>query len=419
MKKVLIIAHFFLASARIPGLAKYLPEFGWQPIILTKPIGGEPSYRFVLSDDFKRKTRVIETYGYSSPYGKKRLTSKKYSSVRPFLKSLYKYYREIAHYPDLEKGWKPFAIKAGDELLQNEDIDAMISSSSPVTTHIIAKELKKKHKIPWVADFRDLWTQNHNYPYSIFRKFFERRLEIKTLSAADALVAVSSPMAYKLTMLHKGKHVYTITNGFDLEKMSEGKVDLTSKFTITYTGQIYKKQNTEKLLVALRDLIFEGTIDRKDVEVRIFGPKNEQLEKQAGKYALVDVVVHYGIVPREVCFQKQRESQVLWQITWEDPQEKGAYSGKIFEYLGARRPILATGGFGGDVVEELIKETNSGCYCPTTEDVKFALKKLHSEYKLKGLVSYHGNMEKINKYNYREMARKFAGVLEDCKNVPK
>jgi len=398
---------------------KYLPEFGWQPIILTTPLGEKPDYRFGPPDDFKEKNRVIETYGYSSSYGKKRLTSKKYSKVRPFLKFLYGYYREIAHYPDSEKGWEPFAVKASDELLQNEDIDAMISSSSPVTTHIIAKELKEKYDIPWVADFRDLWTQNHNYPYSRLRKLFEKKLEVKTLSIADALVIISSPMTEKLKMLHEGKRIYTITNGFDPEKMSDGKANLTSKFTITYTGQIYTKQDPSKLLVALKDLISQGTMNPKDVELRIFGPKNEQLEKQAEKYGLVDIVMHYGTVPREVCFQKQRESQVLWQITWEDPKEKGAYSGKIFEYLGAYRPILATGGFGSDVVEKLIEETKSGCYCPTIEDVTYALKKLFSEYKLKGAVSYHGNIEKINKYSYREMARKFAEVLEECKNIHK
>jgi len=424
MKKVLIIAHFFLASARIPGLAKYLPEFGWQPIILTKPIGEEPSSRFVLSDDFKRKTRVIETYGYSPrnirAYAREHFDSKKsYKKVKRFLKFLYGRYSEIIHYPDAEKNWKPFAVKAGDELLRNEGIDAMISSSRPVTAHLVAKELKNKYKIPWIADLRDLWSQNANYPYGRIRRFFDQRLELKTLKVADALITVSSPMTEKLRMLHKGKRGYTITNGFDPEKMSDGKANLTSKFTITYTGQIYTKQDPSKLLVALKDLISQGTMNPKDVELRIFGPKNEQLEKQAEKYGLVDVVMHYGTVPREVCFQKQRESQVLWQITWEDPKEKGAYSGKIFEYLGAYRPILATGGFGSDVVEKLIEETNSGCYCPTIEDVTYALKKLFSEYKLKGAVSYHGNIEKINKYSYREMARKFAEVLEECKNIHK
>jgi hypothetical protein len=397
-------------------LAKYLPEFGWQPIILTTPLGENPDSQFGPPNDFKEKNRVIETYGYSSPYGKKRLTSKKYSRIRPFLKFLYKYYREIVHYPDAEKGWRPFAVKAGDELLQNEDIDAIISCSSPVTCHIIAKELKKKHNIPWVADFRDLWTQNHNYTYSPLRKLFEKRLELKTLATADALVTVSQPWTEKLKEMHNVKKVYTITNGFDPDKMSKGKgkVNLTSKFTITYTGQIYRgKQDPSKLLIALKDLISKGTMDPNDVEVRFYGPEDKLLSKNIGEYELSDVVKQYGIVSREMSFERQRDSQILLLFNWEDPVEKGVIPGKIFEYFASQRPVLATGGFGDDVVKMLLNETNSGIYCSTIGDIKRGLRELYSEYRLRNKVKYKGNMEKINKYSYREMTRKFVEILDN------
>jgi len=380
---------------------------------LTTPLGENPDSRFGPPNDFKENNRVIETHDYSSPHGKKRLTSKKYSRIRPFLKSLYKYYREIAHYPDSEKGWKPFAVKAGDELLQNEDVDAMISSSSPVTSHLIAKELKKKHTIPWVADFRDLWTQNHNYSYTILRKMFEKRLELKTLSVADTLVTVSPLWTEKLSMLHKGKKVYTITNGFDPEKMSNGKADLISKFTITYTGQIYTgKQDPSKILIALKDLISHGTINPKEVEVRFYGREDELLSKKIKEYRLSVVVKQYGLISRETSFEKQKESQLLLLLNWEEPQEKGVIPAKIFEYFAAQRPIFATGGFGHDVVEDVLKEINSGTYCSTIEDIKNALKKYYLEYKSKGKVTYNRNTEEISKYSYQGMARKFAEILD-------
>ncbi len=376
---------------------------------MTIPLGENPESRFGPPNDFRENNRVIETYGYSSSYGKKRLTSKKYSRVRPFLKFLYQYYREIAHYPDSEKGWKPFAVKAGDELLQNENIDAIISSSSPVTCHIVAKELKKIHKIPWVADLRDLWTQNHNYSYSPLRKLFENRLELKILSTADALATVSQLWAKELGTLHKRK-AYTITNGFDPDKLSNGKAKLTSKFTITYTGQIYGKQAPSKLLFALKDLISHGDIDPKDVEIRFYGPEDESLAKKTEKYQLSTIVGQYGKVSREISFEKQRESQLLLLLKWEDPKERGWYSGKIFEYLAAKRPILATGGT-DDVITELLNKTNAGTDAQTVEDVKSALRKLYTEYKLRGKISYQGNAETVNKYSYREMARKFAEVI--------
>lgn len=391
-------------------MVKYLPEFGWQPIILTTPIGENPDSRFGPPNDFRENNRVIETYGYSSPYGKKRLTSKKYSRVRPFLKFLYRYYREIAHYPDSEKGWKPFAVKAGDELLQNEDVDAMISSSSPATANIIASELKKKHNIPWVADFRDLWTQNHNYSYSTFRKFFERKLELKTLEMADAIVTVSPLWTEKMKMLHKGKRIYTITNGFDPDKMSNRKANLTSKFTITYTGQIYTKQDPSKLLAALKDLISERAIDPKDVDVRFYGPENALLAKKIEEYRLSAIVRQCGTVPREISFEKQRESQLLLLLKWEDPRERGVIPGKVFEYLAGRRPILATGGT-NDVAKELLNKTSAGTDAQTVEEIKSALRELYAEYKLKDKISFQGNLEKIGKYSYREMTKKFVEVI--------
>ena len=406
-----------MSSPRIEGLAKYLPEFNWQPIILTAPLPEKPNTQFRVvetpyrdalgfwkrlfmlnpSDDIKRQMR--KRFG---------ITSKK-----SFLDSFLTLGGAIINYPDSEMGWKPFAIKTGSELLQKENIDAMLSSSSPVTSHIIAKELKNWYKIPWIADLRDLWSQNANYSYGPIRNLVDRRLELKTLVATDALVTVSRLWAKKLKVLHK-REAYTITNGFDPDKMSDGKVNLTPKFTITYTGQIYTgKQDPSKLFVALRDLISDGTLDTKDIEVRFYGYEEGWLAREIGEYGLSVVVKQYGMVPREISFKKQRESQLLLLLNWEDPREKGVYPLKIFEYLAAQRPILATGGFDNDVVQALIDETNSGIYCSTIEDIKNTLRELYSQYKLNGKITYNGNMEKINEYSYREMARKFAEILDN------
>jgi glycosyltransferase involved in cell wall biosynthesis len=418
MKKVLIIAHLRHASPRIPGLAKYLPEFGWKPIIITAHVGEktdspirviETGYRDVLGV-WKKIFRFNPTEDMRKQV-KKRLgvTSKK--SVGDFFLTLL---GAIINYPDAEKGWKPFAVKAGSELLQNEDIDAIISSSSPVTSHIIAKELKLKYKIPWVADFRDLWTQNHNYGYGPLRKLIDKRLELKTLLPVDALVTVTPLWTEDLRALHKAKKVYTITNGFDPDKMSKGQIDLTSKFTITYTGKVLYtgKQDPSKLFAALHDLISDGTMNKNEVEVRFYGPEEEWLAKEIEEYGLSTNIKQCGMVPRQISFEKQRESQLLFLLNWEDQRGKGWHSLKIFEYMAAQRPILATGGLGNDAIKELLDETKAGIYCKTIEDIKSSLRELYTGYKLKGKISYNGDMAKINKYSHREMARKFAEVLD-------
>ena len=401
------------------GLAKYLPEFGWQPVILTTPslLDEQPSpelriietpYRDVLGF-WKRLFRLNPDEHIGRELRKRFGITYKNS----FVEFLFKLGGAIVVYPDLETGWKPFAVKAGSELLQKENIDAIISSSSPVTSHIIAKELKIEHKIPWVADLRDLWTQNHNYGYGALRKLIDKRLELKTLSNADALVTVSQPWAERLSVLHKRKVIYTITNGFDPDKMSNGQIDLTSKFTITYTGTIYTgKQDPSKLFAALRDLISDGTMDSNEIEVRFYDSKIAWLDKEVERYGLSSIVKQYRRVPQQIAREKQRESGVLFYLNWEDPQECGIYLLKIFEYLAAQRPILATGGSGDDVVKKLLDETKAGVYCKTIEDIKSVLRELYSEYKLEGKITYNGDTEKINKYSHREMARKFTEIFD-------
>jgi len=427
MRRVLIIANLFHASPRIIGLVKYLQEFGWKPIILTVPIGVnrdvkpladyvEVPYNDVLKNMkgfFKNLISGIPKKGQNqidTDYLNPKLKS---TSQQAFVDFLHRLYERIFYYPDAERYWKEPAIKAASKSLESETINAIISSSSPVTCHLIAKELTCKYKLPWIADLRDLWSLNHAYPYGPLRHGLDRRLELKTLSSADVLVTVTPSDSEKMKKLHEKEVVYTITNGFDPDNMSKGKVDLTSKFTITYTGQIYKgKQDPSKLLVALRDLIYDGTMNPDDVEVRFYGTEYRSLTEDIKEYDLSNIIKTYGKVPRQISFEKQRESQMLLFLNWEDQLEKGVYSLKIFEYLAAQRPIIATGGFGGDVVEKLIEETKAGVYCKDVENIRIALSEMYSEYKHKGKTRYNGDIEKINKYSYREMARKFAEILD-------
>ncbi len=102
---------------------------------------------------------------------------------------------------------------------------------------------------------------------------------------------------------------------------------------------------------------------------------------------------------------------MLLLFNWNDPQIKGWYPLKFFEYIAAQRSILAIGGSGDDVVKKLLYEIKAGIYCKTVEESKNALKELYSEYKQKGKTTYNGDIKKINKYNIREKAKQFAEIL--------
>lgn len=423
LKKVLIITRWYppnpYPSLRIIGLGKYLPEFGWQPIVLTSSLGEvSPQFRVIETpyrDDLAFWKRL---FGFNPNENIRKQVNERFSiaSKNRLVDFIFTRLGEIFNYPDLYRGWKPFAVKTGSEVLQTEGVDAILSSSMPVISHLIARELKARYKIPWLADLRDLWTQNNTYNYGPLRKWVDRRLELKTLLPADALVAISQPAAEKLRALHKGKSVYSITNGFDPAEVNSPPNNLAAKFTITYTGNIYpKRQYPSKLFVALRDLVADGTLNPDDIEVRFYGRREAWVEKEISDYGLGSIIKQNGVVVREIALEKQRESQLLLLLKWEDPRERGAYTGKVFEYLAARRPILATGG-SSDVIDQLLSETGAGICAPTVDDIKNVLKKLYQEYKLKGEVAYKGKESSINKYSHREMARKFSEILDQLAN---
>lgn len=418
MKKILIISYHFskkeaIAAIRLRGLAKYLMSFGWESIIVCGDTGESDGFitNEVLTNDVL--TNWKKTLGLSIHSSlKDQLVIPSYKNKKTILDIILNLWAELFTYPDAYKTWINPAIERGCEILKNEKFDAIISSSSPPSVNLVAASLSKKFNIPWIADFRDLWTQNHYYPYSKIRRFFERRLELRTLSHATILTTVSQPLAEKLHLLHKNKKVFAIPNGFDPEQLNPG-VPVSEKLSITYTGFLYQgRRDPEPLFRLARELINENLIEPNLLEINFYGYDEGWLIHEVKKYQLENIVKIHGSISREESIQKQRESQILLLLTWNDPEEKGVYTGKLFDYLAARRPILSLGYTDGGVVKELLDQTHAGVHCSNEAELREFLLKSYREYKERGAVQYHGIGEEIMKYSHVEMARKFAEVLD-------
>lgn len=420
-KTVLIISYYFpprqsVASLRMGGLAKYLPGYNWHPVIVTAKLS-EPSrqdaeiveteYPGDASALFLKKLRFNPDNSFEVQSGIQRVAED--GTITPLYHLLYAMKSWIA-YPDNQKYWYGYALKAAENLIENKHFDAIISSSQPVTSHLIAKELKQRHDIPWVADLRDLWSQCHGTTLQgPFRRWCEKRLELQTLKDADALVTVSHPLAEKLGNLHPAKRIYTVTNGFDPEDIS--KVLPAGDFTITYTGSLYHKQNPDILLQALDGLRRHGSLQGRQIQVCFYGGRSLVLDKLIEKYDLEPYVKQYGLIPRSDALEKQRKSQILLLLDWNDPEETGIYTGKVFEYLAARRPILAVGGVKGGVVSQLLRQTHAGIHCVDVESVLQTLATWLDEYGMSGLVVYLGDESEIFQYSQKRMAEKYAKIL--------
>jgi glycosyltransferase involved in cell wall biosynthesis len=331
---------------------------------------------------------------------------------------LFTWMRTIVSYPDKTKGWIPFATKAVEDLAkqefsknaQNGRIDAILSTSPPISVHLIAARAKRILHCPWVADFRDPWIDDGTPTGGL--ELLSRVLEKRTLRAADALITVSDPWAKNLSRRYPGKIVARATNGFDPDEYPAAASELDSSFSITYTGDLYQgKRDPSLLFEVLAEMIAEGTVRKGDVQLNFFGSSDQWLPALANRFGLADVILIHGFVPRAESLRHQRESQILLLLGRNVASDAGCYAGKLFEYLASRRPILALGGLPG-VTGQLLEETGTGRQAFGKVDLRDFLTKAYGEFQTSRQVRYNGRPDAIGQYTHSGMAQKIAEVLD-------
>lgn len=421
MKRVLLIAYAYppcseIGALRPAGLAKYLPRFGWEPTVLTVKLPGvRPTWAPVVEtgdEDVLLTWKVrFGLQGRRSVHEQLGLpVTQKRDSQLMHTKILFAM-RYLLTFPDSTKGWIPFAMQALGEIKKSTRVDAILTTSPPISAHLIGRKAKQMFGCPWIADLRDLWSQNLAQGNDLVR-LLERPVERRTLHDADALVSVSEPWADRLRGCYPGKSVFSITNGFDADEFRPRPEVLTPTFTITYTGRLYQgKRDPTPLFEAIQELVQEGVLSREAIRVRFYGSIEPWLLVLVRSFSLEDVVEVAGTVSREEALRRQRESQVLLTLCWSDLRETGQHTGKVFEYLGAKRPILAVGGSRG-VVTELLERTRAGVHAGSKEELKNTLRAWYAEHRQTGRVLYRGDDRKLDSYTHEHMASQFADVLE-------
>lgn len=428
MPRLLFIAHAYpplpaAGSVRAGGLAKYLPHFGWDVLVLTAklPAGPRPVARVVETEYEDVIAAWKSRFGMDPERGvhdRLRLPLPSKPNSTRLHTNLIQLVRGLIAFPDEHKGWIRFAIATLSDLKDNERVDVILSTSPPISDHLIACRAKQLFNRPWVADFRDLWAANLLGSQRLLQPL-QQRLERNTLKAADALVTVSSPWAHVLQNKFPVTPVYTITNGFDPDDFGSQPGSLTEFFSITHTGYLYEgKRDPTILFEVLHDLIAEGAVQKDDVRIRFYGPIESWLSPLAERHGLREVVEMPGMIPREEALRRQAESQLLLLLGWSDPRETGQHTGKLFEYFGSARPILAVGGAVG-VLTETLNETSTGVHISDKATLRQYLLSTYTEFKRNGFVSFRPNQNAIRQYTHLEMARKFSEVLTASINKTK
>jgi glycosyltransferase involved in cell wall biosynthesis len=359
--KILLVSYFFppynsIGAVRVGKFAKFLNSFGhdtkvitargqyWDEL-LTKGLSLEIDPTQVTYTpwlDLSRAGRSTihffrRTMIRDSRTGK--CTSEGFGNSSSILRGISTIYRSVFCFPDSNIGWMPFAYSAGKKLIKSWKPDIIVASALPPTSFLIAKKLAKQAKVPWVADLRDLWVDNHFYEYPSYRRRLEAKLEQHVLSTAQGIVTVTEPFAATLRQKYAAP-VRVITNGFDpTDFPTESKPWSRSlPLKITYTGNLYAgKRDPSDLFQAIRQL---GPQSEK-VQVNFFGPRLGWVSDLAAAYGLSDIVVVNGPVDHREALEHQVESHLLFLPL--SVKERGVYPAKLFEYIGAGRLILSTG----------------------------------------------------------------------------
>ncbi|MCL2687497.1 MAG: glycosyl transferase GT4 family protein [Methanobrevibacter sp.] len=431
MRNVLLIAFYFnqtneVASKRLRGLAKYLPEFGWNPIIIVPKLNNTPhnidnsNFKVIETEYEDMLDKWLKKLNISLNVNEEKnsnISNPPISKNNQFLSSLISTAGEVFAYPDGMKYWHDPAIEIAKETIEINNIEAIISSSWPITSHVIAKDLKKLYDIPWVADLRDLWNLNPYINHTFIRNYFEKKLEIETFKYADVLTTTTDLAAMTLKKLHPNKKIYSILSGFDPEELKsnhtknnlKNKSNSSDKLNFVYTGLLYGgKRDPTFLFESIKQLIIERKINPNLISLDFYGD-NDGLEKIAKNYHVNTILNLHGSIPNEEVLKKQRESQVLLLLSWNNKKENMFLPGKIYEYLAAQRPILSIGYKEGSL-KNLIEDTGVGFHVSTLNQTKETILKIYNNFIENGYVKYKAN-NNLNDYTLLSTAGKFGKLL--------
>jgi len=425
MHKVLIISYYW-PPAGGPGVqrwlkfVKYLPEFDIQPIIY---IPKNPKYPITDSSLTKEipknvtiyKNKIFEPYLYAGFLSKKKtkqISSGVISDDNPsLLEKFLLWIRGNMFIPDARKYWVKPSVRVLTGIIKKEGIDTIITTGPPHSLHLIGLELKKNLDVKWLADFRDPWTSIGYHSKLRLTKASQRKhslLEKEVANGCDKLLVTSNTTKVEFESITTNP-VYVITNGYDIPESELPFSALDKKFTLSHIGSLLTGRNPENLWKVLSEIISENEAFRNVFQLNLIGVVGQDVLNCINDNGLKLYTRIKEYVTHEEAVNYQRSSQLLLLAEIDSPHTRGIIPGKLFEYLAAKRPILAIGPEhweGG----EIVKSTNSGVVCNynSVADLKALILNWFHLYQEGNLMVSSVN---IKEYNRRTLTKKLAELL--------
>ncbi len=424
-KKILIITYYW-PPAGGPGVqrwlkfAKYLPDFGWKPIVYTPENPSYPLLDESLLKDVPEnleivKTKIWEPYQLAEKLNK---SNKKFKAGQfdvgknqSWKSKLSIWVRGNFFIPDARVFWVKPSVKFLEHYLKENKIDVVVTSGPPHSLHLIGLDLKKKlPHLKWIADFRDPWTEISYYKHLKLTKSSDnkhRQLESDVFKNADITLATSYTDAENFRK--NGANAVCITNGFDETDASQDIPYTDPKFTLSYIGVLEQLRNPENLWKALDDLVKTNSDFAENFCLKFAGRIDDKILHEIENSSLKKHISNLGYLSHDKAIEEMAKSSLLLITNFPNQSSKGIIPGKIFEYLATGKQIISFGPDDADV-SKILNETKAGKHFGYTdsESIKSFILEKFELWKTGNLSENDQNIEQFSRKN---LTKKLAEIL--------
>lgn len=407
---------------------KYLRSTGWEPVVYTPENPEFPAIDDTLAEEIPTGIQVLKTPIWE-PYQlyKKLAGVDKDQKVNASgfiaekkgtgkIQKLSVWLRGNFFIPDARKFWIKPSVKFLSDWLKENKVDAIVSTGPPHSMHMIALGVKKNTGLPWLADFRDPWTNidfYHELKLSARADKEHHRQELEVLNHADDVIVISNSMKSDFRKI-KDRNYTVITNGFDRSDISKTDIVKDKAFSISHIGSMAKSRNPENLWLALADLKKSIPAFGDDLVIKLIGTVDFAVIDSIKKHGLFDNLEKVDYKPHDEIIKLQQQSRVLLLVINDTPNAKVILPGKFFEYMASGRPILCIGPQDGDAAE-IIMQTRSGVVADTGnyEDIREKVSSLYKNYREE---NDDVKAEDLMKYSREELTKQMAARLDNLQN---
>ncbi|WP_299012353.1 glycosyltransferase family 4 protein [uncultured Polaribacter sp.] len=417
--KVLIITYYWPPAGgsgvqRWLKFVKYLQDFGIEPIIYTVANANYPKEDVSLIKEIPKNVTILKQPIWEPTdlfFWKKKSANKK-GIANVSKGGFLSFIRGNFFVPDPKVFWVNKSVNYLENYISKNTIDLIISTGPPHSMHLIAQKLKNKTGLKWMVDFRDPWSNlyyNNDFKQLSFAKKKNFKFEKSVLQEADCVLTVSNHL--KQGFVKFAKNVKVVTNGFDDENSDNLKTALDIKFSISYIGLLPKQSNPKLLFKVLREMSKENLDFKKDLALNFIGDISEEIKTEINLNNLEEQSSFKGYVSHKKAIAFQNKSQVLLLLIPNVPNNKGILTGKLFEYLKAKRPILAIGPENGDLAA-VLKDTNAGTVIDFKDHQKMKeeILRLYTLFKANKLKLDSKN---IQRYHRKALTEQLAFIIKN------